>query len=803
MPVAPTMNAGALNLQPQGKPFVPSPVKSLPPATAPSQLDENSRSKLDGIVQQMQANKESDTNIQAVVNDFKQKYSTAPAPTLPAPKPGLDTLKANIGKLPGEFNQLANNIVQGTGFGKTADTIGTDIAHAVATPEMRPALNAVHPLPSATDQAGAALNVGSLLVPVGAAEKVGTNVLARVVGPRLAAFGGKAFAGATMGMTYDAGQELEQGKPIQPGVGTALGVLGPVAGGVTSLAKKGVQTLAGNTAPRIINSLIKPLLKDFSYGKDPGRTVAELGITGNNMDELVSNITANRQRIGQQASQLGQQLDTKTKLSVSGALSPIDEAMTAAARNNDSTVLNRLQDVKRAISKILVPVTDVATGRVSITETRDRPLTDLTYTQGLKIKQMIGDLTKFTGNHSDDNAVNSALKKAYGNVKGQLDTAASAADPATAAQLRKLNAQYADLTSAEVATKYRDKINERQNMISLPATATGIGAAIVAAISTGGAAVPALLAGISGVAIEKALSTPAVKTRIAAALSKMGPRELEQLTNTVPALKTFQSPGDMLLQKGKQAVDAIKGTPNKQGGFFNPFPKASLAPSDPSHLATSIHDHYTSLEQVLKEMPADYITSRGGEKALVADFQQEVVKDFKGQGLTEQADAVDKLNLLDYNNKEAFLQAVNNAAGARPAHVVQERVSFSKTMQQMMLSNNQRGFIKNPFPSANPFDKFNSAQKNFLRTSSENIQNGKRLEPKEWEMFQNLLKSKGFKVPEQQADAAELIAANQERSFGLDMSHALVNPAKQKIKQPRDTKSQKWLPTLSKALGKA
>jgi hypothetical protein len=41
-------------------------------------LDEQNRSKLDGIVSQMQANNESDEDIQFVVNDFKSKYGTSP-----------------------------------------------------------------------------------------------------------------------------------------------------------------------------------------------------------------------------------------------------------------------------------------------------------------------------------------------------------------------------------------------------------------------------------------------------------------------------------------------------------------------------------------------------------------------------------------------------------------------------------------------------------------------------------------------------------------------------------------------------
>ena len=40
-------------------------------------LSEADRLKLDGIVQKMIANKESDENIQWVVNDFKQKYAAS------------------------------------------------------------------------------------------------------------------------------------------------------------------------------------------------------------------------------------------------------------------------------------------------------------------------------------------------------------------------------------------------------------------------------------------------------------------------------------------------------------------------------------------------------------------------------------------------------------------------------------------------------------------------------------------------------------------------------------------------------
>lgn len=51
------------------------------------ELAEEHRTKLDSIVQQMVKNKESDSAIQMVVNDFKQKYSATPASRQPKPEP--------------------------------------------------------------------------------------------------------------------------------------------------------------------------------------------------------------------------------------------------------------------------------------------------------------------------------------------------------------------------------------------------------------------------------------------------------------------------------------------------------------------------------------------------------------------------------------------------------------------------------------------------------------------------------------------------------------------------------------------
>lgn len=68
-------------------------------------LSDAHRSKLDGIVQQMTANGESESNIRAVVGDFKSKYAdAAPAPDngphiSAAPPPPSDTAGTGLGML--------------------------------------------------------------------------------------------------------------------------------------------------------------------------------------------------------------------------------------------------------------------------------------------------------------------------------------------------------------------------------------------------------------------------------------------------------------------------------------------------------------------------------------------------------------------------------------------------------------------------------------------------------------------------------------------------------------------------------
>jgi hypothetical protein len=83
-------------------------------ATAQSdvQLQESDRQRLDGIVQKMVANKESDGNIRWVVNDFKQKYGKKP-----------QTLLQKAGGVAGKGLKLASKLVPKMAFGPIGDLV--------------------------------------------------------------------------------------------------------------------------------------------------------------------------------------------------------------------------------------------------------------------------------------------------------------------------------------------------------------------------------------------------------------------------------------------------------------------------------------------------------------------------------------------------------------------------------------------------------------------------------------------------------------------------------------------------------
>lgn len=319
---------------------------------------------------------------------------------------------------------------------------------------------------------------------------------------------------------FEGAKKIATGEPEKAPMAALSGAGMAYAGGKAfDLGGKAIQkglSAVSDVPGKIINSLVKPLLKDFSYGKDPGRAVASEGITGNTLDELAVNIS---KRLGDVGNEIGNRLQAHSgkRVDLRGFLNPIDDAIIEANKSprTNSSLITRLNNLKKDLMGVIQQKNNIL----------QRNIVDLTPKEASAIKMEIGNLTKFTGNVSDDNLVNKALKQAYGIVKSKINTAVP--------ELKKLNERYADLLSAKVATEYREKITSRQNLVSMSSRLLG-GGLFVTGVMQGN--VQMILAGASEPLIEKALSSPALKTRLAAALAKLPAEQIGQVLSKYPQL---------------------------------------------------------------------------------------------------------------------------------------------------------------------------------------------------------------------------------------------------------------------------
>lgn len=326
---------------------------------------------------------------------------------------------------------------------------------------------------------------------------------------------------------FEGSKKVIEGKPMEAPGEFAKGAAMTFAGGkVAEVGGRAIQAglrKTGQVPGAVVNSLIKPLLKDFSYGKNPGRTIAAEGVVGNSFEELAANIAQKREEIGQQIGQVLQSpKNASKKLDLTGALKPITDAIAEAKKypKTNAALVSRLENTLDDVTARLSGPQGARLANINQVLGSFSPL------DATALKTELGAITKWTGNASDDQLVNKALKQAYGFIKEKIGQAVP--------EVRALNEKFADLLSAEIATKYRDKITSRQNILALAPRLLGGGAAI-AGLASGN---PQLIAaGIVEVGAEKILSSPALKTRVAAALAKMPADDLARILEQSPALK--------------------------------------------------------------------------------------------------------------------------------------------------------------------------------------------------------------------------------------------------------------------------
>jgi len=391
-------------------------------------------------------------------------------------------------------------------------------------------------------------------------------------------FGGKllpklARAGAE-GLAYTAGQNLTENK-VQSlsdyAENAGINMLFPAVG---SLVKYTGENLPG----RIINSLIKPLGKDFAYGKNPGKTVADLGIKANTFDELLTNINTKRKEIG---ASIGNYIDKikPVTLDLSKTVSPIDSAIKEAnkAPETNKALIERLQGVKSDLTNF---IQSRKTGN-GIKDAQE-------------LKGLIGDITKWTGNASDDKLVNKALKQTYGSTRELMDSEMSKQlSPEEFAQYKKASEDYGNLLSAENATTHRDAIQKRSDLISFGARNSALIAGITAGLAKGGS-IGAILGALGGVVIDKASATPAFKTRLASLLTKLPPDEITTFFEKVTGAKAIfkQEEINNIKKEAQLLLEAPKSDVRSSisGGKTIPLPERSQSTVDAISQKVAIAD---------------------------------------------------------------------------------------------------------------------------------------------------------------------------------------------------------------------
>ena len=221
-------------------------------------------------------------------------------------------------------------------------------------------------------------------------------------------------------------------------------------------------------------------------------------------------------KIGERRRQVGEKIgnivDKSNKTTnLTDTLQPLYKAMEIAqkAPKTNSAVINRLQD---SIDDLTLLMSD--------------NLEDASLKVAFDLKKQVGNMTKWTGAASDDQAVNKALRGVYGKLKGKMETAIPS--------IKSLNERYADLTSAEIASNYRNNIVQRQNLIGMQSGSTGLATALLTSLATGGQFTPSVLAGAGATTLTNILRNPAIKTRVAAILSKASPSVRQQLYEKIP-----------------------------------------------------------------------------------------------------------------------------------------------------------------------------------------------------------------------------------------------------------------------------
>lgn len=340
------------------------------------------------------------------------------------------------------------------------------------------------------------------------AAMTGEKALAKNLGKQ--AFN-RTLAGSSIGVgAQTAGEASAEGSSPAEAIGQ-----GVIGAGVTFGGGKAFQALGNTTkgmrdvSGRIHNWIVKSPLKAYNYGKNPAEVMQKEGITANT-------ITDYAEKAGDRLSQRSRELEDAVAGSdktidatdiIDSHLNAAESKMTGSLKDRSSQ-LAELETVKTNLSK------------------QYGNLSKLPVQQAIKLKRQLADDFPFTNETRNDFATKAAHK-----IYHDLNDAVELQHP----EIADLNQRVSGLIDITKAAQNRMAVEARNNPIGLISTILGVGVA-------GGAAGGAtghnpIESGIGTILAAKALTSPAVMTRVANALSKMADVDKVNLFKAAPWFK--------------------------------------------------------------------------------------------------------------------------------------------------------------------------------------------------------------------------------------------------------------------------
>jgi hypothetical protein len=266
--------------------------------------------------------------------------------------------------------------------------------------------------------------------------------------------------------------------------GATLGAVGPALEGATS-----------EMQIKVGNKLIRPRDVQFSYGKNPGRAVKEVGVT-KDFPSLVSKLQELKQSSGAEIDRvLSQPQFANARTDVTPLVEgPIDKRIAQVGKSRAITTSDK-QAVTQALNELKAELTTAyAPGQVGPRTPLNMNLNPMEQTA---LKREVGDSTRWTGNISDD-YLNGARREIYSNLRGSVEKAVP--------DVKEANRMYGDALEAQTAAGRRMHAMQRNETLSLSDMLAGS----IAGGLTGGP--KKVLVGVGGAVASHAAKSPLGRT---------------------------------------------------------------------------------------------------------------------------------------------------------------------------------------------------------------------------------------------------------------------------------------------------